>query len=892
MKKSLRRLSSSSLLVLAVFLSLAGRASCAGLPFPNSGFEEGAARWTIPAADKGMSRVAPEAARTGKLGLLVVDADTKAGSSARSDFLPAKAGETYRLDFHARVVEGGGIAVYLQFYDAGRKLIRPDSSSGDRELLRVIPPGAKDWAALTLAGTAPAGTAFAAVWVHSFSGNRVTAHFDDFSVSAAPVSAASEFPTDAGATRPSATSGAVAPVPVFPKPDPEKVFAGFKIIQPDGSAYRTPREDWEGARRRVATDPAWKKWTDEQRAAADAWMARNRDRAGWEAGWNHDFISPASGAWLVWTEDVPGEETGVILSHSGEKVAVSGNENPKIFRAWVGAFRKRHALEMGKIASVYQFTGDKRYAEWVCAQLDFYADNYNSWGKGVAQRKNSHLGYQSLDDAVIVSRLVEAARPVFDYAGPVRRQAWFDKLFRPEAELLGRTYGFIHNIATWQRAAQAQIALLYGDEGLLDKAMGGPFGLRAQIDRGVTGDYFWFEQSMGYNDFIVMATAPLFTFAGLIGRQDRIAREATIVQNLMIAPLYIRFPDGTIPNPADNGGRPRVPSGWFARAYRIWPTPLGLRHAAKSDERSWSALVDPPEQIAGFERVSDALPEVTSRNMESTRFALLRKGPWQVFFHYGQLLESHRQSEALNWSASWNGTDISHDPGNVGYGAQSTQWYYRRGLNHNVPLIDGEGQRTWDPGKLVRFDPEAGVVEAGQSRYWLAGNTRMPPWGWENAPESLRSGTGVKADRRLHIDGEALVEETGVALTDPSVTARLGLSLHLQGKMRPSQAESETVFRPVSAAEFAKGRTKTFTYWQDVQVASCRDRASVDVEFADGVVMRVEFAVTGGGAFTLYQGSSPDLPPPARRAGFYLELDEPRAAARFMTVIRPVGKTG
>ncbi|MDR1011161.1 MAG: heparinase II/III family protein [Opitutaceae bacterium] len=708
--------------------------------------------------------------------------------------------------------------------------------------------------------------------------------------------------------------------PDFPKPAPEKAFADLKILQPDGSSYRTPREDWEGARRRAAADPAWKKWTDAQRTAADAWMARNRDRAGWEAGWNHEFISPTDGAWLVWTQDVPGEDTAFVKSRSGEKIAVSENGTPAIFRAWVGAFRKQHALEMGKIASVYQFTGDNRYAEWVCAQLDFYAANYGSWGGGAAQRKDSHLGYQSLDDAIIVSRLVEAARLVFDSpaATPARRREWFGKLFKPEVELLNRSRQLIHNIALWQRATQVKVALLYRDETLLEQAMGGRFGLREQIRRGVTSDYLWFEQSMGYNDFIIMATAPLFTFAGLTGQAGRIREEAAIVQNLMLAPLLLRFPDGTIPNPADNGdsgGRPRAPSGWLARACRIWPTPLGLALAAKSGERSgersWESLLDPPENFAGaggvggIEKASDALPPVVSRNMESTRFALLKKGRWQVFFHYGQIVESHRQSEALNWSASFDGVDISHDPGNVGYGAQSTKWYYRRGLNHNVPLIDGEGQRerAWSPGELVRFDAEAGVMEAAQPFYWPSGDTRMPPWGWETAPESLRSGTGAKASRSLRIEGDALVEETGIALAAAGVTARFGLALHLQGKVLPAQTlpaqtngaqtdgaqtNGAPAFRAVSEAEFVNGRPKTFSYWRDVRAASCRDRAAVDVQFASGLVMRVEFAVPGGGAFTLYQGSSPDLPPPARRAGFYLELDEPRPEAKFVTTIRPV----
>lgn len=688
------------------------------------------------------------------------------------------------------------------------------------------------------------------------------------------------------------THAAALPAAEFPKPYPEKQFTdfGIKILQPDGSAYRVPREDWEGARRRVAADSGWTEWAAQQQAGADAWMKRNRDRAGWEAGWSHEFISPVDSARLVWTEDVPGEDVGHIMSASGGKVAVSARDTPTIFRAWVGEFRKRHSLMAVNIASVYRLTGDKRYAEWVCAQLDFYADNYDSWGKGVAQRKNSHLGFQSLNDAMIVSRLVEATRLVFDYAEPARRQAWFDKLFLPEAELLARSGKAIHNIATWHRAAQAQIALLYRDDTLFEKAMGGQFGLREQIRRGVTSDYYWFEQSMGYNDFIVTATVPLFTFAGLVGQGERIREEAAIVQNLLLSPLLVRFPDNTLPNPADTDAGPRrTPSPWLANACRIWPTSPGLYRAAQSGRRSWHALVDPPEAIDGFDTATNRLPPVTSRNLESTRFALLKKGPWQVFFHYGQITGSHAQSEALNWSASFGGTDISHDPGNTGYGSRIYRDYFSRGLNHNVPLVDGQGQRSWNQGRLLRFDPEAGIVSAEQPRYWPPGYKEMPQWNRDAPPESESplSGSGVRADRSLRIEGDILLEETRIALTKPEVQARLGLSLHLQGTVLPSVTSDALAFRPVSTAEFVRGRPKAFSYWQDVCAASCRDRASVEVKFAQGVVMRIEFTVAGGGGFTLYKGLSPDLPSPARRTGFYLELDKPDAEAKFLTTITP-----
>ncbi|XHR30988.1 MAG: heparinase II/III family protein [Chthoniobacteraceae bacterium] len=628
----------------------------------------------------------------------------------------------------------------------------------------------------------------------------------------------------------------------FPKPNPEKVFADQKVFQPDGSPYRAAQEDWEGARRRIAQSPEWKKWIADTQAKADRWMARNHDHTEWEAGWSHDFVDPKDGSYLVWTENVPGEEVKFLTGKSGDHVEIT----PKLFRAWVGTFRKNHAEMMIEAARLYRLTGDVHYAEWAAGQLDFYAKNYQAWGKGVAKINRSWLGCQSLDDAVIVARHGEAARLLFDWASPERRQLWFDQLFKPEAELLGYTYQAIHNIALWQRATQAQIALLYKDDELWKKAMEGPVGFRAQIRKGVTSDYFWYEQSMSYNGFVMTAVMPLFTFAGLVGEADQLRHEAAVTENLMLSTLWIRFPDGSVPNPADGSGMPHAPSSLLGEAYRIMPTHLGL---AAADKRfSWNTLVDPPAS----DHVETKLPEVVSRNMESTRFALLKRGPWQVFLHYGQLRKSHSQAEALNWSASFEGTDITHDAGTVGYGSPLASNYYRTGLTHNVPLVNGEGQEPWSPGKLLQFDADNAVMSAEQPLY--------------RADASAR--------RTLRIENNTLVDEATVTANAP---AKLGLALHLQGQPRLGEAFKE-------ANDFAAGRPKAFEYWTQVKRATYRDKAEIQVEFPGGKWMNVTFAVPG--EFTLWEGSSPDIPP-KRRAGFYLEtLGQ---SATFTTTIAPAG---
>jgi hypothetical protein len=306
-----------------------------------------------------------------------------------------------------------------------------------------------------------------------------------------------------------------------------------------------------------------------------------------------------------------------------------------------------------------------------------------------------------------------------------------------------------------------------------------------------------------------------------------------------------------LPNPADNGGIPTAPSrDVFAETYRVFPTTLGLEEAAKV--RDWNTLLDPPPPAPR----PFVLPPVTSRNLESTRMALLKSGRWQVFAHYGQLTRSHSQPEALNYSAFFDATDITHDPGVVGYGSPLYKGYYATALNHNVPLVNGEGETPPSPGELGSFSAEPARVEIAQPDYRKE----------------------ARARRTLAIDGEALTDTATIESTQGA--QKLGLALHVQGKTRLAEN-----FKP--DAGFAQGRPGPFGFWRDVRGATFRDRAEFDVDYGADVVMHV--TLTAPGEFTLWHGSSPDVPP-KRRESFYLELTQPAANATFTTSFRPAKK--
>jgi hypothetical protein len=616
----------------------------------------------------------------------------------------------------------------------------------------------------------------------------------------------------------------------FLKKRPDKEFADLKVFSSSGSPLRAAHEDWDGARRRISDDAAWAAWLAETRIDVDDWMAKRRDRVEWVAGWWHDFVSPKDGSFLTWTPEEPGPAT--LSSPSDSRIGLT----PRLHAAWVFGFRSRHTTKVLEAARLGRLTGEQKYKDWAAAQLDFYAENWAKWPLQTAKSK-ARLMHQSLDDANVLVRLVNAAR-LLDVSQE-RRRHWITNLFRPQAELLDSTFQSIHNIACWQRSAMAQAAIYAEDHELWNRAVNGAFGVRKQIEHGITSDYLWFEQSLSYNSYVVSAFLPLFTLASLEGRAGELEQEMLAVENLMLSPIALRFLTGQTPNPADaTGGLPHAPNTrMLASAYRVFPTRLGLSEAVR--ERSWDTLIDPPEPAE-----PGTLPSVEPRDWSSSRMAVLRGGDWQVYVHYGQLHRSHAQAEALNFEAFYRTTDITHDPGTVGYGSPLHTGFYRTGLAHNVPLVDGQGQVGWHSGELLRFAPNR--IEVRQPKY---------------RPDA-------SAERQMQIEGDRLMDRTTIRINIPSAAPRrLGLVLHLQGS--------------IGVPRGAVAKTSTLPYWTNTKTLNGGNRVSFPVTFHDHA-MRV--TLTASAPMEITFGSTPDAPPARRES---ISVETVGTSATFTTIIEP-----
>lgn len=647
------------------------------------------------------------------------------------------------------------------------------------------------------------------------------------------------------------------PTPVFPKLDPVANLVNMQAVEAGQSWWRQPQEDWDGARRRVREDPDWIAWLERQQTVLETWMNGPAERVEWVTGWGHEFVSPRDGSYLTWTAEIPGEDRKTLSSPSDPIVEMT----PAIFRAWVTKFRGRNMIRAKDAARLGRLLEDGRYLEWAAQQLDFYADHWREWPVQNRFYGPSRLFAQPLMDAAYLNHLMEAYRLLEPYADPHRRERWAQELFLPQARMLGESMARIHNIAGFLRAAAAHVALECGDEALWRETIDGPWGLRRQLEDGVTSDYFWFEQSIGYHEFIISGVVPLFHAVAARGRGAELAREMAIVRNMIHAPNAVRFADNTLPNPADNAAlrlRYAPLNEVLRKSYRVLPDPLSQQEARTA--RTWHTLIDPPPVA---DEVEVVMPAVTSSHLESTRMAQLKAEGWQVFFHYGQLTGSHAQAELLNFEAFYGKTPITLDPHTVGYGSPLHAEYFTQGLCHNVPLIDGLGSRLPEDevvstalpqrGEMVRFDPERKSMTARQSAYR----------------------DGVRVERSLAIKAGALHDELTMRATGNNVRF-LGLALHLQAVVR-ERPDME------SDPEFATDRPVAFQYWQGVKARQFQDHATFRAVCPDGRELEIRFALPG--EFTVFVGSVPDSPVPQRRMAFYVETRG--TAATFRTVITP-----
>ena len=622
-----------------------------------------------------------------------------------------------------------------------------------------------------------------------------------------------------------------APAPPGGQPPPALVLGALPEV-------RLARADWSAAKNRVSADPAWRAWAEARRKLVEEWFSQPRDPISEAAGFPNDFIDPQTGAALPRTPYAP--------------EPAAGSPAP-VHRAWVAIRRQAHIAKTLEAARLQRLLGLPGLAEVAARQLDAYAAQYGLWPLQQANGRSRMLG-QSLDEAVSAFDLVEAVHLLGDQVSAQRRLAWETGLLRPMAENL-KAYNSraLNNVDLWCSLATAAIALTLDDQALLRRAFDDPVGVRAVVRAGLGEDGLWREASFTYQGYVLQALARFADTVVALGRADAASELMPVARRLLMSPLDWRFDDGSLPSPSDARFRmPAIDLASHLALYRHTPTPIGLQAALR--ERNWNTLLDPPGASPAVQ-----LPPVRSRVAADVRFAQLRRGPWQLFVHYGQSSASHAQEEALAYELLFGVESISRDAGTApSYAMPVHRDYFARGVGNNAPLIDGAGQAQPAPGEMIEFQPEDGRMVARQRGH-------RP---------------GLDVERRGVLVEDGVVESTAFQPAVTTAASRLGVVFHTECRVEdePAGATPETRIPQGSSG---------FSYWKEARRWTPRQAWGAQLVCGG---QRFALHIDSTARFEVWRARAPSTPLPAMRDVVYVEAQAGQAS--FTTAIRRLGAAG
>ena len=409
---------------------------------------------------------------------------------------------------------------------------------------------------------------------------------------------------------------------------------------------------------------------------------------------------------------------------------------PYWYQLWL-AERVLHAAVLGTLLE----DAECRDAAW--RVLDGYADRYLLYPNRDNVLGPSRPFFSTYLESIWLLQLVLAVNLLesgSSRAGTLGARVR-DRIVEPSMRLVASYDEGLSNRQVWNDAAMLAAGSLLGDAALVDRALDGPSGLGALLERALLADGTWYEGE-NYHLFAHRGLWYAVTIAERIGRAPHASLRRRFDDGFA-APFRTVLPDLTYPSRRDSQYAVSVRQPRFAEACELGlvrcddPRLVGMlarlydpaipvgdtgRRASTADvernlpptgltraELSWRTLLFARETLPPLEPhplTSDLLP--------AQGFAILRRdgGRCYVALDYGRSGGGHGHPDRLNLLLSDGETRWFDDPGTGSYVEDSLHWY-RSTLAHTAPLVDGRSQPRVD-GVLAAFDDRgiAGCMRA------------------------------------------------------------------------------------------------------------------------------------------------------------------------------------
>lgn len=499
-------------------------------------------------------------------------------------------------------------------------------------------------------------------------------------------------------------------------------FLALAVSTPAAPVLHLTPGEIDAVRGRIERLPWARKAYEQQKRAADAWLAAPVPIPEGETGWYHDYFCPDHAVMLRYD---PARLEEHVCPVDGKAW-----RGPRFDAYWRSATHARIFGSLYALALVHRISGERRYAEAAAGILRDYAAFFPTTIPHGRWAGKGRIMAQSLDEAVAILQPLKAYALVAPSGvlTPEDRRAIENEWFKPTAELLEAQTGAIHNIHCWHNAAIGMIGLLLGDRGRIEFAIENPrSGFLAQVEKGVSAEGFWFEGSAGYHFYTLSALIELVVAAERNG--IRLVARAPKLKRMFDAPLALADPflvvhatnDGGAVSLANQAVHYEHAAVWYPeeRVYREV-----LARAYGKERATLTALLygveDLPPPGEGVRAASALLP--------ATGFGVLRGelagGPAFVLMDFGPHGGGHGHPDKLNVIVAGLGRTLAPDLGTSGYGIPLNSAWYRQSVSHNVVVVDGKSQ-TPAEGNLVAFNGEGALK-------WVAArcDTAYPGVAW------------------------------------------------------------------------------------------------------------------------------------------------------------------
>lgn len=547
-------------------------------------------------------------------------------------------------------------------------------------------------------------------------------------------------------------------------------------------------------------------------------IAHFDDRLEWISGWAHNFVCPDCATRMTFDIDMEYNPPHNVYTcpHCGQ--TASGNDHDE---AWVYFYRQMYANKIESLAAA-ALDGSEEALAFIKRYLDFYADHYEEFPvHGRWAGKGKIMG-QSLCEAVWAIAVLRGLYPVRDRFSAETMTGWYEKLFRPMAQLLIPQSQRIHNIPCWQWCAVGMIGIVFDDNDLLHEAVEGEFGIRNQVEKGFTKNGLWYEGSLHYHYYTAEGlTFFLALYAHVRPEDPLIDRLAGIYQ----APLRLSH-DGFRLQSTNDGWYPRTLLDYAEQIYRA----AVLTGDDRLSRQVETILEKEPQRLDQPYALLIEKKKTACELWTETNLAIFDE-PLKLILKSGVITPSHRHRDCLSIILP----PYSDDLGTPGYGHPLTPGWYRLAASHNCIAVDAN-----QPAEMIPTHIEA--VENG-ARAVVDG-------GWENV---------TSATRTVTCEEDALCDVSEIVCTGDHTIDWL---LHLVGDVTHNGEES-----PADAL----GDTLGYQHFSRIRRIDCEGAFTLRTG-------ALSVTITGTG--TIYLADSPDNPANSSRTSIIVRTKGNAATVR------------